>query len=235
MEECVRDVCDHLREYKAPDLVDQDAEACFCRRAGQKELSAASPQLPLQNAPASARTGFHTVLARCRKRIDGIAIDRTRLRPIVKIIGEFWAQTTEGSSNYQMFDFLEKEGAQVQPEAIGTWINYLLAHARMQMYRSVAWIQNAENPDRWSLRQRCRNEMGFQKKRAMLAFGEQLYSQALPSSDPVAWRNGAFTGLAGSTCHLADPFYNPWLAAARVISRWARTFITIITNSAIWS
>jgi len=32
---------------------------------------------------------------------------------IVKITGEFWAQTTEGDGNFNMFRFLQREGAQV--------------------------------------------------------------------------------------------------------------------------
>ncbi|MGO9231320.1 MAG: hypothetical protein ACLQKA_19190, partial [Bryobacteraceae bacterium] len=35
-------------------------------------------------------------LEHCRDRFDSIEIDRLRVKPIVKITGEFWAQTTEG-------------------------------------------------------------------------------------------------------------------------------------------
>ena len=37
-----------------------------------------------------------------------IEIDRLRVKPIVKITGEFWAQTTEGDGNFNMFNFLQK-------------------------------------------------------------------------------------------------------------------------------
>ena len=68
-----------------------------------------------------------------RDRFAAIAIDRTRVKPIVKITGEFWAQTTEGDGNFNMFRFLEKEGAQVVVEPIGTWICYLM-HQVVQKY-----------------------------------------------------------------------------------------------------
>ena len=48
------------------------------------------------------------------------------MKPIVKITGEFWAQTTEGDGNFNMFQFLEREGAQVLVEPIGTWIMYMI-------------------------------------------------------------------------------------------------------------
>ena len=52
------------------------------------------------------------------------------MKPIVKITGEFWAQTTEGDGNYRMFSFLEREGAQVLVEPIGTWIMYMIHQAK---------------------------------------------------------------------------------------------------------
>src|SRR5579862_3483317 len=61
-------------------------------------------------------------LRQVRDRFAAIPIDRTRVKPIVKITGEFWAQTTEGDGNFNMFKFLEKEGAQVvvSPSAPGS-------------------------------------------------------------------------------------------------------------------
>ena len=47
----------------------------------------------------------------CRDSINAIEVDRLRVKPVVKITGEFWAQTTEGDGNFNMFAFLEKEDA----------------------------------------------------------------------------------------------------------------------------
>jgi predicted nucleotide-binding protein (sugar kinase/HSP70/actin superfamily) len=150
---------------------------------------------------------FMETLEGCRKRIDGIAIDRLRLRPIVKVIGEFWAQTTEGGGNYNMFEFLEKEGAQTQPEPIGTWINFLLAHAKMQMYPKRGMDSQCQEPKDW--RQRARNEIAFQKKRALLSFGEALYNRlylhVIKSLGGTAHALIPQQQLAG----LANPFYQP--------------------------
>ena len=69
-------------------------------------------------------------LRRVRKMYKDIKVDYTRVKPKVKITGEFWAQTTEGDGNYHMFRWLESEGAEVLVEPIGTWIEYLIWAAR---------------------------------------------------------------------------------------------------------
>lgn len=70
--------------------------------------------------------GFKRALEHCRDRFNSIQVDRTRSKPIVKITGEFWAQTTEGDGNFNMFSFLEKEGSQCIVEPVATWVPYLL-------------------------------------------------------------------------------------------------------------
>jgi predicted nucleotide-binding protein (sugar kinase/HSP70/actin superfamily) len=74
--------------------------------------------------------GFKRALEHCRDRFNSIPIDRTRVKPIVKVTGEFWAQTTEGDGNFNMFSFLESEGSQCIVEPVATWIPYLLLLAR---------------------------------------------------------------------------------------------------------
>jgi predicted nucleotide-binding protein (sugar kinase/HSP70/actin superfamily) len=77
-------------------------------------------------------TGFEKALEHCRDRFDSIKIDRTRAKPIVKIQGEFWAQTTEGDGNFNMFSFLEKEGSQCHAEPVAKWVPYLLFLAQQK-------------------------------------------------------------------------------------------------------
>ncbi|MBK6536967.1 MAG: activator of (R)-2-hydroxyglutaryl-CoA dehydratase [Ignavibacteria bacterium] len=67
---------------------------------------------------------------KAKEKFNSIKVDRTRLKPIVKVTGEFWAQTTEGDGNFNMFPFLEREGAQVLVEPIATWIMYMLHQAK---------------------------------------------------------------------------------------------------------
>lgn len=65
-------------------------------------------------------------LRRVRRRLDQVAIDYLRVKPRVKITGEFWAQTTEGDGSYHLARWLEREGAEVIVEPVGTWVEYLL-------------------------------------------------------------------------------------------------------------
>jgi len=208
MEECVRDLCHHLREYKAPHLVDSVPRWVGASLEKRDFLRGLLSFIFKMRRHLRGKE-FQEALERCRKRIDGIAVDRTRLKPVVKIIGEFWAQTTESGGNYRMFDFLEREGAQVQPEAIGTWIGYLLAMGKMQLYPRRGMDAQGAEPARWDVRKRLRNELAFQQRRAMLTFGEYLYTRLY---------NQVIAAL-GHTAHtlvpqkelaaLANPFYHP--------------------------
>jgi predicted nucleotide-binding protein (sugar kinase/HSP70/actin superfamily) len=54
-----------------------------------------------------------------------IEVDRLQPKPIVKITGEFYVQTVEGSPSYDMHSWLQKEGAEVYPAAIAIWFDYL--------------------------------------------------------------------------------------------------------------
>lgn len=94
---------------------------------------------------------------------DAIDVDYLQPKPIVKITGEFWAQTTEGDGNYHMFSFLEKENAEVLVEPIGTWITYLL-HQALQRLRD----QKAVEPS-------FTRRLSLQKKIGMLKLGEKIF------------------------------------------------------------
>ena len=73
-----------------------------------------------------------------RERLEQIEVDRLRVKPLVKVTGEFFAQTTEGDGNFHMFQFLEREGAEIKVEPIANWIMYLLWQAQGETRRSHA-------------------------------------------------------------------------------------------------
>ena len=117
------------------------------------------------------------LLRQCRDRLDRVELDRTRMRPIAKITGEFWAQTTEGDGNYRMFAFLEHEGAQVVVEPIGTWAMYLLHHAKEQALARKGLQVPHPNPAWWQVRKRLANAWQFQKRWLLLSVGEAFYAR----------------------------------------------------------
>ncbi len=107
--------------------------------------------------------------------LDGVEVDRLRVKPIVKITGEFWAQTTEGDGNFRMFQFLQDEGAQVLVEPIGTWITYML-HQVIQKYRDTKGLEEgAEIPPVWKPLRRGRVEFRFAGKLAKLRLAELIF------------------------------------------------------------
>jgi predicted nucleotide-binding protein (sugar kinase/HSP70/actin superfamily) len=146
----------------------------------------------------------------CRQRLESIEVDRLRVKPVVKITGEFWAQTTEGDGNFRMFEFLEREGAEVHIDPFGTWLMYLLWFARADRTRRHELA--ADRPSLRQLRQRVRYETSFLRRWSLLRLSELLYSR-------YYHRVGrALGGLArhlpemDELARLARPYYHPLLA-----------------------
>jgi predicted nucleotide-binding protein (sugar kinase/HSP70/actin superfamily) len=75
---------------------------------------------------------FARAMREVRARFDRIEVDRLRVRPVVKITGEFYLQTVEGAPNYDIHRWLESEGAEVYPAAITVWLDYLIRFAGQQ-------------------------------------------------------------------------------------------------------
>ncbi|MBI4874281.1 MAG: activator of (R)-2-hydroxyglutaryl-CoA dehydratase [Acidobacteria bacterium] len=118
---------------------------------------------------------YTRVVAECRDRFNEIEVDRLRVKPIVKITGEFWAQTTEGDGNFNMFRFLEREGAQVLVEPIGTWITYMI-HQVVQKYADHKGLEEgAQLPPLWKLGKRARVELNYRAKVARLKAAEAIF------------------------------------------------------------
>jgi predicted nucleotide-binding protein (sugar kinase/HSP70/actin superfamily) len=147
-------------------------------------------------------------LHRCRDTFNEIEIDRLRVKPIVKITGEFWAQTTEGDGNFNMFNFLQREGAQVLVEPIGTWIMYMI-HQVVQKYKDFKGLEEgAVLPPMWRLDKRVKIEWSFRNKVAKLKLAEAIFKNEYHK----------IVGALGDIAHhLADqyelqrlghPFYN---------------------------
>lgn len=147
-------------------------------------------------------------LAKCREMYDQVEVDRLRVKPIVKITGEFWAQTTEGDGNFNMFKFLEREGAQVIVEPVGTWITYMI-HQVIQKYKDMKGLEEgAVMPPIWQIGKRAKIEWNYRNKVAKLKLAEAIFKREY---------HKLVDALGGVGHHLADqyelqrighPFYN---------------------------
>jgi predicted nucleotide-binding protein (sugar kinase/HSP70/actin superfamily) len=120
---------------------------------------------------------YTAALREVRDRFDSISVDRTRVKPIVKVTGEFWAQTTEGDGNFNMFKFLEKEGAQVIVEPVGTWIMYMIHQAKQEArdLRGLDLIEKRVSP--WNLTRRFGSHLSTQQKLAKLTVAEAVFKR----------------------------------------------------------
>jgi predicted nucleotide-binding protein (sugar kinase/HSP70/actin superfamily) len=151
---------------------------------------------------------FLRVMHLARERLNGVEVDRTRVKPIVKITGEFWAQLTEGDGNFNMFAFLEREGAQVHVEPIGSWITYLLYQARDSSeakkgldapYSAARW---------WELKEQLANEWKFRKKWLLLRLCESSWNRQYARTARHLGRLAHCLAPQNELARVAHPFYN---------------------------
>jgi len=116
-------------------------------------------------------------LRNVRDRFNEIEVDRTRVKPIVKITGEFWAQTTEGDGNFNMFRFLEREGAEVLVEPIATWINYMIHQAKQHVRDRKGLVGGEKAPESWELHKRFKALKNCYSKLAQLTLAEKIFGR----------------------------------------------------------
>ncbi len=76
------------------------------------------------------KTNIMHALWKCKPIVGAVEVDKTRAKPKVSIIGEFWAMTTEGDGNYQLQTFLEQEGAECDIQLLSAWLLYTLWEVR---------------------------------------------------------------------------------------------------------
>jgi predicted nucleotide-binding protein (sugar kinase/HSP70/actin superfamily) len=113
----------------------------------------------------------------CFDRLNTIEVDYLRVKPICKVTGEFWAQTTESDGNFNMFPFLDREGAQVIREPVATWTSYLLNQAKNEA-RDRRGLKEGEEKPRWfEVRKHAAREVDFTKKLAMLWLAGKIYNR----------------------------------------------------------
>src|SRR5215469_13967972 len=166
--------------------------------------------------------------------MNSIEVDRTRVKPVVKITGEFWAQLTEGDGNFHMFEFLEREGAQVLVEPIATWVAYLMYQAKA--HAKAKWPVNRphRNPEWYEFKKHFANYIGLRKKLWGIGTGQRMWN---------FFYHRTADELGGITHHLAPqdelarvahPFYNQLARGGEDTSKSARTSTTRSTSSATW-
>jgi predicted nucleotide-binding protein (sugar kinase/HSP70/actin superfamily) len=151
---------------------------------------------------------YMDALKECREKLDSVQVDRTKVKPVVKVTGEFWAQTTEGDGNFHMFEFLEREGAQVLVEPIATWVAYLMYQAKANARRKWPVTRPHRTPKWYEVQKHFANQLSLRKKLAGIRVGETLwyhfYHRVIKNLGGITHELVPQPELA----RLAHPFYN---------------------------
>ncbi|HKQ49015.1 MAG TPA: activator of (R)-2-hydroxyglutaryl-CoA dehydratase [Phycisphaerae bacterium] len=120
-------------------------------------------------------TYYAEVFDQCRKLIEEeIEVDFLRPKPICKVTGEFWAQTTEGDGNFRMFPFLEGEGAEVLVEPVATWICYMLHQAGLKAGDRAHLHKDGSTASKWNMKQWLADEIKIKKKLFTFDIAERI-------------------------------------------------------------
>jgi predicted nucleotide-binding protein (sugar kinase/HSP70/actin superfamily) len=173
-EQAVEGLCERLRTQRPFELMER-APKPLARWLAQRPKVRDAGSVLCKVLDHLYGRQFLGALRECRQRLNQVAVDRTRVKPVVKITGEFWAQITEGDGNFHMFNFLEQEGAQVIVEPIATWVAYMINQVRLNTvarrrldcpYPKATWRQP---------RQMLVNELKFRQKWLALVIGEALW------------------------------------------------------------
>src|SRR5581483_2534016 len=147
-------------------------------------------------------------VADARAEMATIEVDRLRVKPIVKITGEFWAQTTESAGNFRIFEFLESEGAELLVDPIGSWVMYLLFQGRLEAKARRGLDLPSATRWRHPLRHAA-SDVRYHARRLLFATGERIwtrqYNRIATALGGLAHRLPSQDELA----RLAAPFYNP--------------------------
>jgi predicted nucleotide-binding protein (sugar kinase/HSP70/actin superfamily) len=159
------------REVRAPDRL----PAWLWRRLERRRTAAGTVQVLA--AIREHLYGAPTVeaLDAAARAIGAIEVDRLRVRPVVKVVGEFWAQTTEGDGNFRMFSFLEREGAHVLVEPLGVWVLHLLHQARAHLINGRGLTVPRTGPWLARLRAWRKDETRVAARRLWMSLGEAIY------------------------------------------------------------
>src|SRR5215468_6166206 len=162
-------------------------------------------------------TSLPVALLKVRRELGKVKVDRTRTKPRVGIIGEFWAMTTEGDGNYGLQRFLEAEGAEPDIQIVTAWLLYMIWQGRYDTTQRAGLRgvdkDKGEGGSKFSLK-----GVDVRKRRASLWAGEKvlrglfqtvstamgLYDYHLPDMNEIAEVSHAFydNNLRGGEGHM---------------------------------
>jgi predicted nucleotide-binding protein (sugar kinase/HSP70/actin superfamily) len=136
-------------------------------------------------------------------------VDWLRVKPVVKVVGEFWAQMTESDGNFQMLDFLEAEGAEVSIEPISSWVLYLLHQKKESAkYRQTMHAHLSRGTHR---KQAILSQLSCFGQRIGFALGEKIYLHHFRRLARLLGFPDLLPAPQTALAEQAQPYYNTFL------------------------
>ncbi|MBZ5615620.1 MAG: activator of (R)-2-hydroxyglutaryl-CoA dehydratase [Acidobacteriia bacterium] len=210
-DQAIKDVVDQLSDFlehrKRYEILERTPRWFSERLSRRKKLKDTSNTLGKILTHLYSKD-FLAAMRLARERLGKVEVDHTRVKPIVKITGEFWAQLTEGDGNFNMFTFLEQEGAQVYVEPIGAWVTYLLYEARANLDERKGLDVPYPGARWWQLKKQLANQWKFRKKWLLLRLSEGMWNRQ--HARAARHLGGLTHRLApqGELARMAHPFYH---------------------------
>ncbi|GGE50851.1 hypothetical protein [Actibacterium pelagium] len=133
---------------------------------------------------------YAKALRKAKSHFEGIKLDRLRIKPKVKITGEFYVSTVEGDANHSIHAWLEQEGAEVLPAPVAVWFDYLMRFARRKQQ------------DRIGIHK------GARKKQLMIELARRLYRGRYHSLCKALGDIPRHLPDQNELARLAQPFYD---------------------------
>jgi predicted nucleotide-binding protein (sugar kinase/HSP70/actin superfamily) len=160
-------------------------------------------------------------LWRARRRFAQVQVDRTRVRPKVGTIGEFWAMTTEGDGNYAMQRFLQDEGAEVDVQLVTAWVLFLT----WEHYRDTLHRMTLKRDDGGRKGLAAKNPM---KKVAMIWAADKLLRGVFQTAAHALGLHGYHISDMQEIADLASDFYNNDLRGGEAHMEVAKVILNVV-------
>jgi predicted nucleotide-binding protein (sugar kinase/HSP70/actin superfamily) len=155
---------------------------------------------------------FKALLEKWAARINDIEVDMLRAKPRVKVIGEFYSGIAEGACNFDMFRFLEGEGAQAAVDPIASLVLYWIYQPKLNSIRRRGLDVPYPDASKFAIRKRLANWMSYRKKEWLLSFADFMWAwQYHRVADRMGGRVLGHLIPQEKLDKLAKPFYNPLL------------------------
>ncbi len=207
LDQIVEELSNFLRSRPVFEILERSPEWVSTRLVKNKQLKDVLNTLGKVREHLYGKP-YADALARCREIVGEVEIDRLRVKPTVKVIGEFWAQLTEGEGNFHMFSFLESEGAHILVDSIGNWVMYLLHQAKANARENRSIDAPCPRPASWEIKKRLRNELSFQKKWTPLMLGERIWARQYQRVVQALGNIARPLPSQAELARLAHPFYH---------------------------